>query len=53
HFLLDYQRYRRERHKLTEALGHKASSPPYLLSNPHATPHLTRFINATGRLCQT
>ncbi|KAG2063074.1 hypothetical protein BDR04DRAFT_945581, partial [Suillus decipiens] len=45
--------YRRERHVLRCSLGRKASSLPYLLSDPNATPHLVRFINGTGRFKQT
>jgi hypothetical protein len=53
HLLVDCPQYQRECHTLSCALGRKASSLPYLLSNPRAIPHLVRFINAMGRLRQT
>ncbi|KAJ8588234.1 hypothetical protein M405DRAFT_264463 [Rhizopogon salebrosus TDB-379] len=53
HFILDCQHYQRQRHILTCALGRKASSLPYLLSDPDATPHLVRYINGTRRLKAT
>ncbi|KAG2340462.1 hypothetical protein BDR05DRAFT_889759, partial [Suillus weaverae] len=53
HVLITCPQYRRERHSLTCALGRKAMSIPFLLSDPDATPHLIRFINATGRLKDT
>ncbi|KAG1838624.1 hypothetical protein DFJ58DRAFT_641293, partial [Suillus subalutaceus] len=36
HFLLDCQHYRCQRHTLTNALGRKASSLSYLVSDPNA-----------------
>ncbi|KAG2064937.1 hypothetical protein BDR04DRAFT_1020718, partial [Suillus decipiens] len=53
HYLLDCQQYCRQRHVLTSTLGRKASSLSFLLSDSNATPHLTRFVNTTGRLRQT
>lgn len=53
HFLLLCPFYQRERHTLINVLGHKASSISYLLTDPDATPHLIRYINASGRLKKT
>ncbi|KAG2062887.1 hypothetical protein BDR04DRAFT_1164515 [Suillus decipiens] len=51
--LLDCPHYRRERHTLACALGRKATSLPYLLPDSEATPHLVKYVNATGRLRPT
>ncbi|OAX36479.1 hypothetical protein K503DRAFT_695075, partial [Rhizopogon vinicolor AM-OR11-026] len=53
HFLLSCPIYQRERHILINALSRKASSISYLLTDPNATPHLVRYINASGRLKTT
>lgn len=50
HYLITCPQYRRERHALTCALGRKASSIPFLLTNPEATQYLVRFVNAGRRL---
>ncbi|KIK32790.1 hypothetical protein CY34DRAFT_42880, partial [Suillus luteus UH-Slu-Lm8-n1] len=47
HLLLNCPSYRQDRHALTVVLGRKASSLPFLLSNPLATQPLVRFLNAT------
>jgi hypothetical protein len=41
------------RHTLTIALGRKASSLSFLLTNTDAIHHLVRFINATKRFKTT
>ncbi|OAX32738.1 hypothetical protein K503DRAFT_701595, partial [Rhizopogon vinicolor AM-OR11-026] len=53
HFLFDCFYVHRERHALTTALGRKASSLPFLLTDINAIPHLVRFINATKRFKTT
>ncbi|KAG2051098.1 hypothetical protein BDR06DRAFT_959268 [Suillus hirtellus] len=53
HFLTTCPQYQRERHLMTCALGRNATSLPFLLSDPAATPHLVRYINATGRMRTT
>ncbi|KAG2346608.1 hypothetical protein BDR05DRAFT_878287, partial [Suillus weaverae] len=53
HYLLNCPRYRREHHILIQALGRKASSLSFLLSDLEATQHLTQYVNATGRLKST
>jgi hypothetical protein len=50
HFLLACPHYQQERHAMINALGRKATSIPYLLTDEAAIPHLTRYVNATGRL---
>ncbi|KAG2056864.1 hypothetical protein BDR06DRAFT_1039612 [Suillus hirtellus] len=35
---------------MINALGCKATSIPYLLTDEAAIPHLTRYVNTTGRL---
>jgi hypothetical protein len=45
--------YQRERHIIVCALGRLASSLPHLLAEAEATPHLTRYVNATRRLKTT
>jgi hypothetical protein len=53
HFLFDCPHYQRERHIIVCALGRLASSLPHLLAEAEATPHLTRYVNATRRLKTT
>ncbi|KAG2053993.1 hypothetical protein BDR06DRAFT_885002, partial [Suillus hirtellus] len=53
YYLLECPQYYHECHTLTCAVGHKASSMSFLLSDPSATPHLIRFIDAISRLRQT
>jgi hypothetical protein len=53
HFLFNCPRIRHERHILTTALGRKASSLPFILTNIDAIHHLVRFINATKRFKTT
>ncbi|KAG2108753.1 uncharacterized protein F5147DRAFT_836967 [Suillus discolor] len=53
HYLLDCPHYRGERHILVSALGRKASSMSYLLTEAEAVPHLTRYLNTMGRLRKT
>ncbi|OAX36264.1 hypothetical protein K503DRAFT_826215, partial [Rhizopogon vinicolor AM-OR11-026] len=53
HFLLSCPFYQRERHILVNAFGRKASSISYILADPNTTPHLVRYINASGRLKTT
>ncbi|OJA18739.1 hypothetical protein AZE42_12536 [Rhizopogon vesiculosus] len=53
HFLIACPFFQRERHHLTNALGRKASSISFLLTDPNATPHLVRYINASGRFKTT
>ncbi|OAX35902.1 hypothetical protein K503DRAFT_722272, partial [Rhizopogon vinicolor AM-OR11-026] len=50
HFLPSCPFYQRKRHILVNALGRKASSISYFLTDPNATPHLVRYVNASGRL---
>lgn len=50
HYLLTCPQYRRERHLLNTALGQDSSSISFLLTDPLATPHLVKFVNATGRM---
>ncbi|KAG2062701.1 hypothetical protein BDR04DRAFT_1039909, partial [Suillus decipiens] len=50
HLLIDCPHYQCEYHSLMNALGHQASSIPFLLTDPNTTEHLVKFINATGRL---
>ncbi|KAG2738236.1 hypothetical protein P692DRAFT_20655220, partial [Suillus brevipes Sb2] len=50
HYLLTCPQYRRERHLLNTALGQDSSSISFLLTDPSATPHLVKFVNATGRM---
>jgi ribonuclease HI len=50
HYLLTCPHYRRERHLLNTALGQDSSSLSFLLTDPLATPHLVKFVNATGRM---
>ncbi|OAX35582.1 hypothetical protein K503DRAFT_696727 [Rhizopogon vinicolor AM-OR11-026] len=52
HFLISCPFYQCERHILVNALGRKAFSISYLLTDPNAT-HLVRYINASGRLKTT
>ncbi|KAG2050044.1 hypothetical protein BDR06DRAFT_892565 [Suillus hirtellus] len=47
HLLLDCPSYCHERHALVTTLGCKASSFPFLLSDPSATQHLICFLNTT------
>ncbi|KAJ8588030.1 hypothetical protein M405DRAFT_740973, partial [Rhizopogon salebrosus TDB-379] len=53
HFLFECPRYQRARHIIACALGRQATSLPYLLAEAEATPHLTRYVNATRRLKST
>jgi ribonuclease HI len=53
HFLLSCPQYARERHILTNTLGRRALSIPFLLSNQKANAPLIRFINSTSRLKPT
>ncbi|OJA19689.1 hypothetical protein AZE42_13476 [Rhizopogon vesiculosus] len=53
HYLFDCSHVRHERHILTNTLGRKASSLPFLLTNIDAIHHLIRFINATKRFKTT
>lgn len=53
HFLITCPHYHHERHTLIRALGRKATSIPHLLTNEEAIPHLTRYVNATGRMKST
>ncbi|KAG2363999.1 hypothetical protein BDR07DRAFT_1280805, partial [Suillus spraguei] len=53
HFLTICPHYCHECHALIGALGRKATSIPFLLTKPEATPHLVKYINATGRLKTT
>ncbi|OJA12401.1 hypothetical protein AZE42_10040 [Rhizopogon vesiculosus] len=50
HYLFDCPHYQRERHILACTLGRQATFLPYLLADAEATPHLTRYVNATRRL---
>ncbi|KAJ8594938.1 hypothetical protein M405DRAFT_728948 [Rhizopogon salebrosus TDB-379] len=50
HYLFTCPLYQRERHALAGALGRKSTSISFLLADPTATPHLVKFINASGRL---
>ncbi|KIK34349.1 hypothetical protein CY34DRAFT_35921, partial [Suillus luteus UH-Slu-Lm8-n1] len=53
HLLIACPHYRHARHALTNSLGRGASSLPFLLSDPSATPHLAKFLNATSRFKKT
>ncbi|KAG2156411.1 hypothetical protein DEU56DRAFT_700514, partial [Suillus clintonianus] len=53
HLLTICPHYQRARHVLIQALGRKATSIPFLLTNEDATPHLVPYINATGRFKTT
>lgn len=50
HLIFDCPSYLHERHSLRTALGRKASSLSFLLTDSSATPHVVKYINATGRL---
>jgi hypothetical protein len=50
HYLITCPFYRRERHILAGALGRKATSISFLLTDPIATPHLVQFVNASRRM---
>ncbi|KAJ8585129.1 hypothetical protein M405DRAFT_705079, partial [Rhizopogon salebrosus TDB-379] len=53
HLLMECPHYRRECHQLSRALERKATSIPYFLTDPEATPHLVRYINSTRRPKET
>ncbi|OJA07514.1 hypothetical protein AZE42_13178 [Rhizopogon vesiculosus] len=53
HFLFECRHFHRERHDLTNALGHKASSLSFLLTDINAIHYLVRFVNATKRFKTT
>ncbi|KAG3230000.1 hypothetical protein P692DRAFT_20702692, partial [Suillus brevipes Sb2] len=53
HFLFECPQYDRERFILQRKLGRKATSLPYLLTNPKAVEHFLRYVNSTGRLKNT
>lgn len=53
HFLIICPHYARAHHILTSALRRRASSIPYLLSNPKASAPLIHYINSTGHLKTT
>lgn len=53
HYLTACSHHRRAQHLLIGALGHKATSVQYLLTDPDATPHLVIYVNATGRFRPT
>ncbi|KIK34519.1 hypothetical protein CY34DRAFT_97847 [Suillus luteus UH-Slu-Lm8-n1] len=53
HYLTSCPQYQRARHHLIQALGRKATSISFLLTDVEAIPHLIRYINATGRLKAT
>ncbi|KAG2047230.1 hypothetical protein BDR06DRAFT_861007, partial [Suillus hirtellus] len=50
HYLLTCPQYHHEHHLLNMALGQDSSSISFLLTDPSATPHLIKFVNATGRM---
>ncbi|KIK33071.1 hypothetical protein CY34DRAFT_100305 [Suillus luteus UH-Slu-Lm8-n1] len=50
HFLFVCPQYDRERFVLSRKLGRKASSLPFLLTDPSAMEHFLRYVNSTGRL---
>ncbi|KAG2107525.1 uncharacterized protein F5147DRAFT_577707 [Suillus discolor] len=50
YYLLACPTYQRARHSLSNALGRQAASLSYILTDPAATPHLIRYVNATGRM---
>ncbi|KAG2135239.1 hypothetical protein DEU56DRAFT_738039, partial [Suillus clintonianus] len=53
HLLFDCPQYQHERHILVNALRRDATSLAYLLTSEKAIPHLSRFINSTGRFKPT
>jgi hypothetical protein len=53
HYLIDCMHHIRARHTLVRALGRKATSIQYLLTDPDATAHLVSFVNSTGRFRPT
>ncbi|KAG2051848.1 hypothetical protein BDR06DRAFT_888887 [Suillus hirtellus] len=48
HYLFVCPMYQHACHQLSNALGHQATSLPYILTDPAATPHLIKYINTTG-----
>ncbi|KAG2061161.1 hypothetical protein BDR06DRAFT_871483 [Suillus hirtellus] len=50
HYLFTCPMYQHAHHQLSNALGCQATSLPYILTDPTATPHLIKYINATGRM---
>ena len=50
HFLFDCPAYRNERHTLNQALGRKASSLKFLLSDKTGVQEVLKYIGRTGRL---
>ncbi|KAG1808230.1 uncharacterized protein BJ212DRAFT_1280930, partial [Suillus subaureus] len=50
HYLITCCHYQRAWHSLITALGHKATSTQFLLTDLSAIPHLVSFVNATSRL---
>ena len=53
HFLLVYPQYDRECFIMQRKLGRKASSLPFLLTDPYAMKHFLQYVNSTGRLKST
>ncbi|KAG2052019.1 hypothetical protein BDR06DRAFT_938349 [Suillus hirtellus] len=53
HYLFDCPQYRQERHILSNALRRDATSISYILTSEKAIPHLSKFINSTGRFKPT
>ncbi|KAG2049803.1 hypothetical protein BDR06DRAFT_892935, partial [Suillus hirtellus] len=53
HFLFECPQYVQEHFILHQKLSRKATSLPFLLTDPLAMTHFLRFINSTGRLKTT
>ncbi|EIN05380.1 hypothetical protein PUNSTDRAFT_31042, partial [Punctularia strigosozonata HHB-11173 SS5] len=53
HYLLYCPTYDEQRGELQRELGRKAREPTYLLTSPHALPHLFRYIAQTGRFAKS
>jgi hypothetical protein len=53
HYLTVCPQYQHEHHIMTCALGCRATSIPFLLSDPDATPHLVHYVNTTGKMKTT
>jgi hypothetical protein len=53
HYLTICSHYQHECYLVAHALGCRAMSISFLLSDPDAMPHLVQYVNATGRLRST
>ncbi|KAG2051280.1 hypothetical protein BDR06DRAFT_890015, partial [Suillus hirtellus] len=52
-YIFDCPQYRQEHHLLVNALRRDATSISYILASEKVIPHLSRFINSTGRFKPT